>query len=209
MKVDYKLVKRLITESEIEKALDQLAIETKGTEHSMEVTMLTARHLRLSRDTSKGILDTDDIRREENQILDSLLDLLERLETDFVTNRIVYQSVQFFESAFDHLPEDNEQVNYTNVFPTEKTRCVAWVMTLLFPLTPAEFDAVYEWIILSEGQPIMAKQQVELTFPKDWDYLTYTDLWGAEQYGVWEKGKYVLEIYCKNKMVATGEFAIT
>lgn len=209
MRVDYKLVKKLATEGEIEMALNQLAIETNGTEHSMEVTMLTSRNNRLSKDKTKGILDNDDIRREENQILDSLLDLLERLETDFLTNRVVYQSVQFFESAFDRLPEEGEPVQYTNIFPKEKTRCVAWEMSLLFTVLPADLDAVYEWIILSEGQPIMAKQLVELTFPKDWDYLTYTDLWGAEEYGVWEKGKYHLEIYCKNKMVLSGEFAIT
>lgn len=209
MKIDYKLVKNFVAEGEIDKALEQLAIETNGTEHSMEVTMLNSRNRRLSRDKSAGILDSEDMRKEENQIFASVLDLMERLEEDFLTNRVVYKSLRFFESPIDKLPGDDETIDFSSTFPKKKTRCVAWQMHLMFPLLPADFDVAFEWLILSDDQPIMAKQLVEIAFPKDWDALTYTDLWGAEEYDVWEKGKYVLEIYCKSKLVASAGFTIT
>lgn len=208
MKIDYKQTKSFVAEGDIGKALAQLAIETNGTDHSMEVTMLTSRHHRLSRDISRGILDNEDIRKEENQIIASILDLLERLELDFINNKIVPHYLQFFESPIDSLPGDDAVIEYATIFQKDKTRCVAFEMALFFPLLPYDFDIAFEWIILAEGEPIMAKQLVELTLPKEWDSITYKDLWGAEEFGVWEPATYKLEIYCKNKQIFGEDFKI-
>lgn len=60
MRVDYENVKHLATEGEIDKALDQLVIETYGTDNEMEVVMLSSRYKRLQKGIMNGTMDKDD-----------------------------------------------------------------------------------------------------------------------------------------------------
>ena len=206
MRVDYENVKHLIMEGEIDKALDQLVIETYGTDNEMEVAMLSSRHKRLQKGIMNGTMEKDDIRLEENQISASLFDFIGRLKEDFLTKQIVFLPVQLFETAVDNIPEE---FTHTITFPKEKTRCIGWALGMTFPIIPAQFDISLEWFILADGQPIMPKQTATFKLETSWDQAQYTDLWGAEEFGLWDLGIYTLEVYCKSNRVSTINFTVT
>jgi Effector-associated domain 11 len=209
MKIDYAQVKRFIIEEEIEKALGQLVIETNGTDYSMEVTLLSARHNRLRKEINTGVLDKDDANREKNQIIAAILDLLDRLEDDFLKNKMTYEWFRMHPMAWDEpYPDDYETIKDVKIFKSAETSTIGWMILLNYPPMVADFSFNFEWLFSYNKTPIMTIETQESVLPLASMSMYQGNAFAMGEVGDWMPGEYTFELYCRGKLIVSEAFTV-
>jgi Effector-associated domain 11 len=209
MRVDYAKVKHLIMDGEIEKALDLLVIETNGTEFSMDVALLSAREMTLRKKISSGVLDREDTKNERNQIIAAILDLLDRLEEDFLKNKMTCEWFKLHPMAWDEpYPDDYETIKGVKTFKSAETSTIGWMILLNYPPMVADFSFNLEWLFTYNKTPIMTIETHETVLPLASMSMYQGNAFAMGEVGDWMPGDYTFELYCRGKLIISEAFTV-
>jgi WD40 repeat protein len=115
--------------------------------------------------------------------------------------------VLFFESGVDLTPYD-ERV-YDAAFPQASSRYIAWELNLDYPEPGEQVDfEIYAIWYGPDGQ-ILAEQTMDDAYlGADWTSSAHAMGWGWDDPGEWDPGKYSVDLYVGDDLMATGSFEI-
>lgn len=208
MKINTENIIALVMAGELKEAMAQLTVSAKYSENETEVALLALRVRTLANEIDQGTILKSDENLERNKITAALLNLLETVKKDFLTNELIYEGVKFFESHGDGITPLQERV-YATQFETAKTAYIGWEATLKYPKAAFPIGFLAEWQIMrADGTALTPRLQKEMKISEGWSRSYHTGSWGGPKADNWQTGTYKFLVFTNDVLVVNTEFSV-
>ncbi len=205
MNISIEDIKNLVIEGKLEPAIENIYHGSLNSDFEIEATNLYARFNSIQKKKLLGIISYEDEQISTNEIRVELLLLLDKVNDYFFFEIVSYEALKFFESATSSEYPIVESKVYKDTFISKQVRHLMWEMNLRFPKTSSNFSYKLKWHIIKPDGSITAPVISDLIIEKGWDYCWLAASWGSNDYGTWQQGKSIFEIFINNKKIQTGE----
>ncbi len=208
MKINSDEIVQLLTEGELTQAIQQLVVGTKYTENETDVALLSLRINTLNKEIDRNTIDINAANIERNKITVAMLDMVNKIKSDFVSNDIIFSKILFFPSPKIITPKA-ERV-YSNQFESKNTQYIGWELDIKYPKTAFPITFLVEWQVLNmdTNTAISPKLQKEIKISAEWSASWHYASWGSETLGNWKVGNRKIQITIDDSVIIADVFSI-
>lgn len=115
------------------------------------------------------------------------------------------ESIKFFESGKNLLEFGNRI--YRTKFKSSQTRYVNWELNLQHMFRNRNEFKV-QFIFYDKNNEVLGEKTIDSFYEADWHRSNHNSGWGYEEFGRWSQGKYRVELYIDDELIATAPFEI-
>ncbi|MCK4695682.1 MAG: hypothetical protein KAT74_07955 [Candidatus Cloacimonetes bacterium] len=116
------------------------------------------------------------------------------------------EHVKLYESDGNKIPQENRI--YNNRFPKDTSQVINWELGLQHPFRKNDREFKIKSIYYDQNNQIIATYTNDFFINADWDSSYFHSGWGYSKSGSWEIGKYKVELYISEELIAITEFEI-
>lgn len=207
MQVDTFSLRQLLSTGQFEEALEQLSKAVIPAKFRNDLILLESQWEESQHSFGANLIDYEQHSRERSRLIVGLLNLLDRMESDFFAESAVNPELYFFESPFTKI-EEAARV-YARVFPQATTRTIYWELRLLHSAVAGQLDFDLSYELYHPDNSLMGHNVKRCAIQPGWADSYFPDGWGWEAPGKYPPGQYTVKTFLNGKQVAEGVFEIS